>query len=545
MTEGPKYASLQDYLRVLKSRWWLIALVTIVFTAIAVGVTLKQKTTYQAQTSLAFIDVTQNANLISSNAIPPSASPDIDPNVQAETISRAEIVRQVKHNLGRHAPPGALSSPVTAFVENPTKLVVIQVQSSDAKVAAQVANAYANAEKQVTQSNVRAQLNSNASALTAQFRSLPNAVRADPATGGIYVQELTRLRYLASTAQPVQVIRTASVPTAPVSPDLTRNALLGLLVGLALGILAAFLGDALDRRVRAPTELDAYLDWPILGTVRRGAMGRVGLVSGNGRGPTRAGDFEDFRIVRKNIQFLDREHPPASIVVTSAVAEEGKTTVAASLACANALAGKLTLLVEGDLRRPALAQRMGVAAAPGLTDYLAGDAAPADILHTVSLASPPASGSRLLPWRPSQDAQAGAHERGNGAIPARGAKLVVITAGTPTTNPAEVLGSDGFRSFLESVTETYDLVILDSSPLLSVADTLELVPQADATLVCVRASKTTLDEASAVRATLSRLPSKPVGVVVTGVRRSVDSGFDYYAALPAKSRQKAASTGLR
>src|SRR5207302_1413990 len=126
-------------------------------------------------------------------------------------------------------------------------------------------------------------------------------------TRSLFVQMLTRLRYLSQTAEPVQVLRTAVPPSSAISPKPTRNALLGLLIGVTLGILAAFVRDALDRRLKASTDIAQSLGWPILANVREEAMGRAGLVSVNGRGPTKASDFEDFRILRKNLQFLDVE----------------------------------------------------------------------------------------------------------------------------------------------------------------------------------------------------------------------------------------------
>lgn len=107
-------------------------------------------------------------------------------------------------------------------------------------------------------------------------------------------------------------------------------------------------------------------------------------------------------------------------------------------------------------------------------------------------------------------------------------ELVCITAGTPTQHPIEVLRSQPVAELLREAPEVYDLVVLDTSPLLSVADTLELLPQVEAAIVCVRVFKTTRQQAKAGRAALNRLPEQPTGVVVTGTRRTTEAEYGYY-----------------
>jgi tyrosine-protein kinase len=193
-------------------------------------------------------------------------------------------------------------------------------------------------------------------------------------------------------------------------------------------------------------------------------------------------------------------------MVTSALPEEGKSTVALALAGAAAVAGKRALLVECDLRRPCLADRLGIDEEPGLTDYLLGEAKPADVLQVVELDTAPAAAN------------------GGAAGEKESSSLVCITAGSPAELPAEMLGSERFSKFLSQVSEAYDLVVLDTSPILSVVDSLELAPKVDGLLVCVRLSQTTREEARAAREALGYLPERTTGVVVTGYR----PGDDYY-----------------
>jgi non-specific protein-tyrosine kinase len=209
-------------------------------------------------------------------------------------------------------------------------------------------------------------------------------------------------------------------------------------------------------------------------------------------------DVEAFRILRRNLETLGNDSPPRSILVTSATAEEGKTTVASSLAFAIASAGKRTLLVDCDLRQSTLASRLGIKAAPGMSEFLTGAATPQEIIVPIRF------GGISGPDSVSTD-------RGSFS-------LVAIPAGTPNSHSAELLGSSAFREFLRQVLETYDVVVFDSSPLLPVADTLEMLPHVDAVVVCARESKTTRGEAHAVKETLGRFPSTSAGIVITGVR---------------------------
>jgi Mrp family chromosome partitioning ATPase len=242
------------------------------------------------------------------------------------------------------------------------------------------------------------------------------------------------------------------------------------------------------------------------------------LRSGNGYSPDLQAELEGFRIIRQNLQFLSSgDSPRRRTLVTSPLPAEGKSTVAASLAIASAASGRSTLLVEADLRRPALAKRLGINSAPGLTDYLVGQAEPREILQVCA----PLAGTA---------AATGGNGAGDTMPPPTPAKpLVCITAGTLSPQPAELLGSERLRAFLDQVSEAYESVVIDTSPLLPVADTLELLPHVDNVLLCVRSGQTTRDQARAARSVLEHFPDRPTGLVITGLRKRDEPEYSYYS----------------
>ncbi len=290
------------------------------------------------------------------------------------------------------------------------------------------------------------------------------------------------------------MVQSAVEPTSPSSPHPGRNTVLGAIVGFALALLFAFSRDSLDRRLRSSHDAHQALGMPILGQVRDSAMGHPGL-AGKDNVRVSDADFEAFRVLRMNLGYLAADGPLRTLLVTSGLAQEGKSTVSMSLACASALAGQRTLLVECDLRRPTFAERLGIASTPGLTDFLQGKASPQDVLQVIDL--------------PGGASSNGASE-GNGEQ----SRLVAVTAGTRVENPAELLIGDRFKGFLEKVSKAYDLVILDTSPMLAVVDPLEIVPLVDAVLLCVRSQQTTREQARAARGALANLPARPIGAVI-------------------------------
>ncbi|HET6876266.1 MAG TPA: polysaccharide biosynthesis tyrosine autokinase, partial [Jatrophihabitans sp.] len=273
----------------------------------------------------------------------------------------------------------------------------------------------------------------------------------------------------------------AKVPTAPIKPNKVLDIGLGFVVGLLLGVGVVILRDVLDNTVKGPADFEE-IGVPVLGMVpldKRTQRTPIAF-----RGDPHSARSEAYRQLRTNFQFINVDQAPRVIAVTSAIPGEGKTTTAMNLAAALADAGHRVVLVEADLRRPTIAKTLGLVPDVGFTTVLIGQA-PLEA-----------------------------------ALQNAGRNLAVLTSGPVPPNPSELLISEQARSLIRSVAEQADYTIIDTAPLLPVADGSEVAALADATLVVHRASKTTREQAARSAEALAKVGERAVGVVLNMITRS-------------------------
>ena len=506
-TPASRYMTLSDYIRVIRRHWLMIVVLAILGAGAGFATVIHQKPVYSAATQVSFQDPGQQLSVVGIGSNSPQ-SPGTLAAVSAQTVTGRAVLTEVRHQLKSKLPIAALAGSITTQVSQQSGLLEIDATGSSAAAAAALANAAASALVVQDDQQARAQYAKIAKDIRRRIAGLPASDRSASPTSPLayYENELARLQTLGSVATGAQVVKLAQPSAAAGSSGRTKSVLLGLALGLLLGIVVAFIRDAMDRRLRDPAEIDSSFQLPLLGYVGKRSMGRVAGATNRSR-TKRGSDLEQFRILRRNLELLDHHNPPVSILVTSTVAGEGKTTVASSLAFAMAAAGKRTLLVDCDLRRPALAARLGIESTPGISEYLTGAATPEQILRTVELPESLALAGDSVDQR----------HNGNGSVWTP-QKLVCIPSGAASSRAAELLGSRRFSEFIAQVSDAYEAVVLDSSPLLPVADTLEMVPHVDAVVICARESRITRGQAQAARATLGRFPARPAGVVVTDAR---------------------------
>lgn len=508
--------TLRDYLRVLRRSRWVIAAVTLLFAGVPAALALSQEPTFDATARVTF----QEGNRSNAEAGLAAVQTLTAAQLAAEgasTILTNDVLQRAVRQLPTRLTIAQARSMVATSVDPSSALVAVQATAGDGRLAAALANAVASGAVTNRTSTERARFARTAESVERQYekvRAEGNRGTSNDVVLASLLDRIATLRTLSLNAAPVRLAENATVPSSPASPKPVRSTVFGGLIGLMLGIGLAFSRDSLDRRLRDSGEIQDALDFPIVGNVRDEALGGAACVS-NGRGPMTDQDVESFRILRTNLEFLV-DRPVKTTLVTSPLPGEGKSTVAASLAAAHALVGKRTLLVECDLRRPCLSDRLSISRSPGLSDYLVGEADPAEIVQVVTL-----SGAGIR------------RNGGNGSAPSpvgTGAgEFVVIAAGSQSVRPAELLGSPRFRTFLEEVAVAYDAVVIDTPPLLSVSDTLEIVPLADRVLLCIRAEQTTRDQARAVKDALAHLPERTTAVVITGLKPGREADYGYYS----------------
>jgi capsular exopolysaccharide synthesis family protein len=276
------------------------------------------------------------------------------------------------------------------------------------------------------------------------------------------------------------VVTPAGIPDAPVSPQTKRNTALALVAGLVLGVALVFGRERYNNKVRSEAEFVQITDAPVLAAVPSDELlKKQGLIN-FGSGATLAA--EAYRKLRTNLSFTSVDNPSRRIVVTSALAAEGKTTTAMNLAAALAETGKRVVLVDADLRRPQVYHRTGGMGDIGLTNYLKGDGSMADLLQ-----------------------------------PSEVSGLQILASGPQPPNPAELLGSKKAGQGIENLSAMFDYVIIDSPPLLPVTDAAVLAQWADGVVLVARANQSRIPDVAACIEQLEAVQAKLIGVVLTDV----------------------------
>nr|WP_275889419.1 CpsD/CapB family tyrosine-protein kinase [Nakamurella flavida] len=309
----------------------------------------------------------------------------------------------------------------------------------------------------------------------------------------------------------LNVISGPTLNPTPVSPRPTLNIGLGLLVGLAAGLALAILRQVLDTTVRSPQVLRALTKAPVLGVISfdRGAR-KSPLISDSSARSLRA---ESFRQLRTNLQFVDVQQPVRVLVVTSSLAGEGKSSTAVNLAMTFSDSGQRVLLIEADLRRPRVADYMGLERSVGLTNVLLGQVSIDDVLQ---------------PW-------------GRGG-------LTVLPSGTIPPNPSELLGSPSMAELLDSLAATFDMIVIDTPPLLPVTDAAVAATRSDGAVLVVRHGKTSRNDIATALRSLDAVGARFLGTILTmaptrGADRYGSSGYGYYEDKP-RRRDRAAGAAV-
>ncbi len=463
---------LTDYLRVLRAYWRGVAALVLLGVAVAAAFSLVQPRIYQADAS-GFVSAGTT-----SSAGEASVGDSLAKSRAASYVDLAKsraTAQTVISDLGLTAAPASLIGAVSVSQPLDTVLIKISARASTPRAAQQLADAWVQALKQ-------------------------------------QVDQVENPSGSSSQALRIVPIESAALPSAPVSPNTTRNIGLGFVGGLLLGTAYAVVRSQLDRKLRRAEDIERDFGVTVAATIPASpAMVRksgdlVPLVVGRARVKDPVHAAEAFLKLRTNLQFMDIDNPPRVIVVTSPLPGDGKSTIAANLAAALSMSDRRVVLIDGDLRRPVVAESFGLIEGAGLTDVLIGRVDYADVAQRVE------------------------------SLP----NLTVLAAGGTPPNPSELLGSKAMRRLLDWLADSGHIVIIDAPPLLPVTDGAVLTAAADGALVVVTAGRTLDTQLSAALASLQAVQGHTLGVVLNRVEpKAVGSGYygGYYgAAKPAKGR---------
>jgi polysaccharide biosynthesis transport protein len=510
--EAPEQ-ELRDYLHVLRRRKAVIALGIIVVVGAALVASYLQTPVYRASAELLLQPLTSETLFNPSTGQPTSLN---EVSTEIQIVESRPVQDKVRSLLG--AAPAISVGPV-----GQTNVISVSAESTIPGQAAAVANAYANAyidfRRTQTVNDLLAaaaqiqtkvtDLQKQIDPLNAQVNSAPPLQRAAveatvaPQRDSLLTQQEAFKQKLSETqvasalqSGGAQLVTPAVAATAPIKPRPRRNALIALAVGLMFGIGLAFLFEYLDDSIKSKDDLEraAHGHLPTVGLIPavsgwkdRDEARVVSLVD-----PTSPA-AEAYRALRTSLQFLGLDHPVQVLQVTSPSASEGKTTTLANLGVSLASAGRRVVISCSDLRRPRIHEFFGLSNTTGLTSVILGDVPLSDALQRV----PDVEG------------------------------LYLLASGPLPPNPSELLSSARAGEVLASMRAEFDMVLLDSPPVLPVTDAAVLSTRADAILLVATAGTTTRREFSRAVELLRQIEAPLVGSVLNGVTGERGYGYSY------------------
>ena len=498
---------------VLRARKWIIILSAIVLPAVAVGVSVREKPLYQSSAQI-LLSRNDLADTLTNTPNPQSSEFDFNRIVQTEAQLAATpaVVRQViaaAHVPGMTAKQFLAESVVLTSPND--NIMTLRVTAGTPELARRLTNAYANEFVAYSQNQNGQLLLKAAADLTAQLKTLPPASAA-------YAQdlsELQRVENLESLGNSTVSVVQPATGAIQTQPQTARSLILGIVLGLVIGVVLAFVFDRLDTRIRSSEEIQRRLGVSLLARVpapprklrKRDQI--VMLADPTGR------DAENFRALRTNVMFADIDHQAHTIMVTSAIEVEGKSTTIANLAVALARGGQRVILADLDLRRPTLERYFDLPEAPGLTSVLLGHTRLVNALIEVPLPEAPGF------LKPELNGGGG-----EALLRAEGSLRVLPTGDLPP-NAGELIASAALRKIVASLGLLADVVLIDAPPLLPVSDAMTLSSEVDAIIVVARLGVVRRPMLDELTRQLAASPATVLGVVVTNAASDGGHGYGY------------------
>lgn len=441
---------IRDYMRIAGSHWKFIAAMTLTGLLLGAGASVVIKPTYTSEVQL-FVATQSSGTVLELQ--------------QGNTFSQARVQSYVKtvgspivlqpaiESLGLDTTPDQLATKVRATSDLNTVLITITVEDSSPVQAQATAQAVGNS-------------------LIKAVESLEKPKSGGPSPVGL------------------SIIKPAAAPLKPSAPNTPLYFLLGTVVGLGLGVGGAIVRSTLDNRIKGEADLRVVTDSPLLGGLSfdQDAVKKPLLTQASPQSPR----AESYRQLRTNLQFANVSGHARSIVITSSLPGEGKSTTATNLAISLSQAGQTVCLIDADLRRPMVGEYLGLERNAGLTTALVGSADVNDLLQQ---------------W-------------GSGS-------LYVLTSGRIPPNPSELLGSAEMGDLIRRLEQVFDAVIIDTPPLLPVTDAAVLAQHVGGVVVVVGSQKLKQQDLAKSLNALQMVGGNVLGVVLNGLPAKGPESYSY------------------
>jgi succinoglycan biosynthesis transport protein ExoP len=476
-------------LRTFRERWWVVALSVVVCTSGAILLAVTSTKEYSATATLLFRNSQLGDAIGGTQIFSPSVDPTRDLATDLTLVTSTNVATAVKAVLRSNLTVREIESEVSVKAANGADIGSIVVTDPNPFRAEAIANAFATQYVLIRQKTDRNVVFQAETLIRQRLASLPPGSVADRTALNAALTKLIALE--AVQTGDAEVANAAGVPLHPSSPRPKRDAIVGLLIGLLAGAGMAYILNLLDRHIKRTDDLERLYQLPLLATIPQ----RTFADHGPDTAPER---FEPYRILHANLETLLGQQDDYLVLVTSAISMEGKSTVAANLARVIAFAGHHVILVEADLRHPSLVEHFDLGSNNiGLTSALTSEIELSELLRPV---------------------------------PESNGRLEVLRAGRPIAQPAELLRTQRMRNIIDEARRRAAVVIVDSPPLLPVADTHVLLDRIDpdALLIVARANHTEASHISRVRSIVEQRHLKHVGLVATGVRINRADRESYY-----------------
>jgi polysaccharide biosynthesis transport protein len=494
MAEPEAGTTLRSYLHVLRRRRWWVASLTVLGLGASLALSLTATKDYSATAQL-LMQSTGSVNLSSGVGQTVVTSADVQTELQLATS--AQVQEAVRKKLGT-------LPAISAAEVGQTNVIALTAVNQDPARAATIANAYARAFVSWSTATAISSLTTAENQLGHQISTLGRQIKSLPKTSAQAVAlsnqqavlkgQLAQLEVAGATASTgLQLVSPAVTPTAPSSPKPAQDAILGFIAGLVLGIGAAFLRDNLDDTLTSGDAVEQIIEAPVLATVpvvaswRKKSRPVVISVSDPTSQPAEA-----YRSLRTSLQFAGHDQPLRTLLVTSPNAGDGKTMTTVNLGAVFAQAGARVVIVSCDLRRPGLSQFVAPSEQADLSSVLRGqqplDQAVTPVPHLDGL----------------------------------------YALGTLATdgNPTELLAGQRMRDVVAELSRRFDLVLIDSPPVLPVADAIILSGYVDGVLIVAASGQTRRAELRRTAQKLAQGRAYVVGAVLN--KASGQGEYGYY-----------------